>query len=549
MNYLQITFHLILHRMFLLDFVKCQWNDLLKQKITRDLKPHQVSNFISDTIAKNLFVQEKMFCDYPSMVFTFGNNSLMIKEQQYSSFSKKSLMQNSLVLFYTDNPDELKSFIDFLIPLLSVHARPRCLLIFFGYTSEVNIKNFLKYAWGKHFLDISLVRLFDENSTIPKLYDFNPFYSRFTGKYLSDDTQIFPDKLKNVNGYPIQLPKIVDYYSSTLVVKNGKIIKNYEPSESQIDFVLSVMNFLVIKKLGKITSYNNMIEKWNANMFCFGNIGLNYETQFGVAANEPDEEILAFVPILPAQSMTTFSIVFWNMIIVVVVILISIYTSKSLKVSNDNLGEFNIVRIILGQMVVKTPEKTVSRIIYLILITPYVKLISFDFYNNLIEVKFESNEVPFESFEELDKSNFEVYTNDHYFESRISHDKHLKNMVNRTHVIDNLQLCWDKLVETSNIICLTHEISVYYIREINKKLEYPVIKADKPSIWNQGPSVYYKFEEASPFQDKFSKILRRIQETSLVWMESLIRGFDNTYYVDNGREMKNYNKIDSKQLV
>lgn len=74
---------------------------------------------------------------------------------------------------------------------------------------------------------------FDENSTAPMISDYkNPFY-----KCISPQ-DFFPEKLKNVTGYPIRLGKIDNYYTIQLV-----------------KFVSAEVPFEIYKALGKSCLY------------------------------------------------------------------------------------------------------------------------------------------------------------------------------------------------------------------------------------------------------------------------------------------------------
>lgn len=203
----------------------------------------------------------------------------------------------------------------------------------------------------------------------------------------------------------------------------------------------------------------------------------------------------------------------------------------------------------MGQSITKLPQTVASRIIYLIIIVSYVKLIAFDLYENIVEIKLETSEVPFENYEDLDKSNFDVYTVESRFENIIPDDQHLRNMINRTHVIDPIMTCFDELIKSKNIICVAHEAFIYRIMEINKNFNKPVIKVAEPSL-ESGTSLkfFYLFEKASPYADKFGKILRRTQETDLHWMKSLKRGFDTTHIIEEDLEFFD-SGIDVKQLI
>lgn len=318
--------------------------------------------------------------------------------------------------------------------------------------------------------------------------------------------------MKNFNGYPLRLSAIIDYYSSVMVIYKGTVMKKYENPGLLIDFVLSIMNFSVTY----ISSYEDM-QNWDVDMHGFSVANpSNYDEKFIIPANKPSTEVYAFVPILPAKKVIFFSTVINSMIVIAFVVTILISITKLLRISNDGLGVFNIVTMIFGQSVLKVPQRFASRIIYLTIVVSYVKFMSSDFYESILQIKFDSTEVPFESYKDLDKSNFDVYTNYPWISEKIQHNQHLVNMMQRTCLIDNISVCFQELIEFKNIICIEHESVISVVNNLNQKFEHPVIKIAKPPLWSDLIS-FYKFEEASPYAIEFNRILKKTQETGLNW--------------------------------
>lgn len=544
MNSLKIFTFLI----FSIKICQCDWRVRVKQQITKNVNTYQVVTFFSDTLTANSSQRISTIHDHPNIVLSFRDSTLR-KEQvfQWSLFKMKSLMQNSLIIFQTNNPDESESFIDFLIQLLSVRKRPKCLIIFFNDSCQVRFESILKYAWKNKFLDFSLITMdSDENLKAPIIYDYNPFYNSLKREYFYQKMQVFPEKLQNVNGFPIRLAKFRNYYPSLLVKNKGKMLKKYFVEQHQIDFILSIMNFSVVKKLINYPS-KNLIE-WDVNMYCYININSNYSEEFIIPANEPGFKYYAFVPILPKQNHTILSTIFYNLIIITVIVIILIYVSKLLGISKDNLSANHIVTITLGQPVLNTARRIGSRIIHLITTALYIKLISFDLYSSIVKFKFESGQMPFESYKDLDESNFDVYMKSPLFKNHFPNDQHLVNMMQRSRIIHNMTACFDKLIEFKNVICIDHERGVYRVNAINRMLKHPVIKAAQPSLWNWDVN-YYQFEVASPYAVKFGEILHRTQEAGLNWMVSLRSRFDEVYHVEEDVNRKFDQGINVEQLL
>lgn len=123
----------------------------------------------------------------------------------YDNYSVNELknifaLQESLIVFQTNDLNEFRSFIDFLIKQLSVRQRPRCLIVHSGelqIRAEIRMTDILKYAWDKKFLNVSVLMTDQTDKTIESslIYYFNPFNDIVYHSKLNKRNEIFPDKL------------------------------------------------------------------------------------------------------------------------------------------------------------------------------------------------------------------------------------------------------------------------------------------------------------------------------------------------------------------
>ena len=73
--------------------------------------------------------------------------------------------------------------------------------------------------------DIIHLSIVQKNSNGYIIYSYNPFYLQIDKRALKSGTEIFPNKLKNGNGYNIKLGVIsTDIYSSITKNDRGNII-------------------------------------------------------------------------------------------------------------------------------------------------------------------------------------------------------------------------------------------------------------------------------------------------------------------------------------
>lgn len=163
---------------------------------------YQVTSFTSKDLAN--LPDQSVINALPCVIHNFGES----KSKVWNNSSENALktmytLQESLIIFYTSVLNEIKPFVDHLIPQLSVRQRPKCLIIHLSNSSsssdETDAIDALKNAWGKKFLDFTIMRT-DYIDEILSFYYLNPFNDIVYRKYFQNQSrEIFPDKL--IYGY------------------------------------------------------------------------------------------------------------------------------------------------------------------------------------------------------------------------------------------------------------------------------------------------------------------------------------------------------------
>ncbi|KAJ8680369.1 hypothetical protein QAD02_016156 [Eretmocerus hayati] len=109
--------------------------------------------------------------------------------------------------------EELVSLLDFIEEFNPI-VRGHHLILLFNF-GEDSLENFLRFAWSKGFLDLTVVSwaknsynkilASDENSSNCKslVHLFNPFLNEYSISVLEKETNFMPNKLKKLNGYQL----------------------------------------------------------------------------------------------------------------------------------------------------------------------------------------------------------------------------------------------------------------------------------------------------------------------------------------------------------
>ena len=82
-----------------------------------------------------------------------------------------------------------------------------------------------------------------------------------------------------------------------------------------------------------------------------------------------------------------------------------------------------------------------------------------------------------------------------------------------------------------------------------KSLQQLKIKVATPPLLSSGLITSFSFKPASPFGEKFRKVLQRVHETKLHWISDLKTKYHLTYYINEGSETEIDDEINVTQLL
>lgn len=283
------------------------------QKIVEIEKFYQVSAFVSNNFTKMIYFDTSTL-ELPRETYSFVENRQLL----YDNTSK--VLEKSLVIFNTNNLTEIKSFINLLIPQLSVRKRPKCLIIyssnnFDNEDDKIKIISALKFAWEMKFLDFTVIK---ENSGMKAsvnpsfFYYFNPFNSVvYEQKLQNNSVELFPDKLRNLHGYSIRTNWKNLFYVQHFKRPNQKL-QLYVSTSYMINFVMNILNLsleIINITVVNYNSYTCMLEKLNVDFLNAKVIGGgSYSETYLIPADYSPEKTVAFVPIIHTSRSNIFLI-------------------------------------------------------------------------------------------------------------------------------------------------------------------------------------------------------------------------------------------------
>lgn len=527
-------------------------------KIVQVKNFYQVTIFISDKFIN--FSELYLLEDYPNKIYSFNSNN----EQQllYDNTSKNALknmysLQESLIIFYISNSYEVKSFIGFLIPQLSIRQRPKILIIYSSNNEsneELNISYILEYTWKERFLDFTvMVKKFEKTLIDPffVVYYLNPFEDIIYQKKLDESFEIFPEKLFNAYGYPFYIANQNAKFQNVQVTHPHRKLRIHLFNEFFLDFMMKIMNFdFVLKKVTIYRSFafDDYLKKWNLDMLPWADYQPNYLKRFIVPLDIEPEKHYAFVPIFKYSQLVISPENFLIFFAASVVVFTLLYFFQQFRSSLKQIELFDLTKIIFGRSVSWEPKRTVYRIIYLTVVIASVKITN-DFLLDLFSIQFKQKEVQFNSYKDLWDSGLQTYTTISWYKniSRF-HDEYLWKIINRTLYVDDFKHCRNTLIKWKNVSCISYDIlSQVLITNFRDPNGYPLMKIAKPSILSKSHHFFW-FTDGSPYALKFLKILRRARETGLMHFLALLDKNKFIRHIHEDLPVKSLSEVKSEQL-
>lgn len=468
---------------------------------------HQISTFVSCNLTASIDKKiQSLFKKFPCKIHSFNKNKKLSNTTLKNiSLKNKFSLQESLIMFYTSDLKEIQLFINSLVSQLSIKKRPNCLIIYSKNSiNEMDVFYNLEYAWGKKFLDFTVLTTNDEENQTNSsmfLFFFNPFKNVYVKKTLIKDIKIFPDKLRDACGYPFYISYSNYQWNNTHIKSPNHKVKIGINDYYTINYAAKTLN-LDIKTIN--VAYEpplpaDFLQKWKLDLHSKVILNGEYSTYFLIPADKLHENVVAFVPIIPISEGNVFFEVSFKVIIVFGIITICLYLFSYLKPAVGFIGMFDFIRVFFGQPITRTPPKTVHRIILLTIMIATVKLMN-DFLLNILLDQVEKKEIPFETYKDLYDSRLKTYTDLPYLRTqRVTEDPYLLKVLNKTGVAKSVNKCFEDLRKWKNASCITipHDAEYTTLKHLNSDRS-PIIKVAEPQIFEMPPRFYW-FADCSPY--------------------------------------------------
>lgn len=337
----------------------------------------------------------------------------------------------------------MHKILDELVVISPQPTRPKCLLIFYSDDdSDYWLKKILDYAWSLKFLDFSILRVNSSNQII--FFNYNPFTTAYDTDYLETATNVFPNKLKDLNGYPLTLPAInATPIMITRKKSNGEL--TFEGTQYvYLKTAIEKHNF-TLKFVDE--SENNHTEFFIKN---FERLRNNEINMLSIAAYVGDQNLENIVigrafenfKIAITVPTTLISRVYFpaDMIIYILcfpaIVLTFFLLAHVFDFQRERWEIFYIFQILMG-ISVQQPRRVIERIIYLTLVILSINYSS-DLFASIADIKLIHEEKQFDTVDDILKSSMQAHT---IFFAESYEDEEIKQLFSKIMKINTNDEC------------------------------------------------------------------------------------------------------------
>ncbi|KAJ8668364.1 hypothetical protein QAD02_010027 [Eretmocerus hayati] len=468
----------------------------------------------------------------------------MFEDSRYSTlFISLSSVTSNYEESLRKSTNQLKENLEFF-SIISTRTRPRNLFIIVSERKipENIIKDLLMHAWIKNFLDVTVVQylLVDklcEDGLLINMY--NPFSNVYFEQCYSNQVDIFPNKLKNMYGYPLKIamirrPPALDYDRNV----SGQAI-NFRGADYGATLIVSqIMNFSMkiiasdVDDYAEIQSENSnytLIEQIiKGEIDCSGNQMYTYLLVSNLTFLIGERSIAPWfddlVALAPVSSSLSWQIKNNSMKILlgIVINVTSIcLLVKIFKFSQRIWLPHYILQILLGNPVTKLPKNFAERLLFfaLFILSQYY---SVNLYAKLTDIHlFEKDHGPYKTLEDLEHLDVTLAVHKHYARMTFEgHDEILQRLKKKVELEDGIIDCAERVLDEEKVVCLIDKsVALRYLQKYNQRYE-PRLKIMKHVFWTSPKG--FIFSSASPYVPEYNRILRRVIESG-VWFRYIIQ--------------------------
>lgn len=460
------------------------------------------------TSAELDLIHEKLINQIPSLIIT--TNKIPSNNQEKETV-RRVLNSNLYILVEQANDrmvEKVKSSLNFIVQSTPRPPRAKCLAVLTGDRS-VDLANLFTYAWSLKFLDFSIWH----NSTIST---YNPFFD----DHHASSTELFPDKLANMNGHKVRTllfnrPPLIEFTNGS----NGVTISgvNFAFLLLSSEFFNFSLDFVEVSE-GDFPEHA-IFEKIERGEIDVSIVTHGLESQrlysrdllTGTVVREVEMNFVA--PIFHYTSrVNIYPSIISHTVVTAAIILVSMALIKLCNPRASKWTPLYIFALLFGVTVDQRPHRRAGKLVYIVLVVTSMHYSSCMFAIFSDDEVVQKKEVAYDMFQEIRSPSLPIYVQQTYLQDGNHSDEVTRSLKAHSVPIGNLEKCFEKLAAKKDRFCFCTSIYARYMLQkysnssTNMKIVGPALLNDYR---------VYVYPKASPYIRRFDVKFRQILESGL----------------------------------
>lgn len=523
---------------------KSDWMNICLNRLSNNLeKSFQLRLYKNSSNGNEKFTKftEKLSQKFPTVKVDlsradFLGNGTFLEPEDFSDAGPVIYMHERGV---DELNEQVKYFLDFYDRSYPKYTMPKCFVVYENESNMSNnaaIKRLLEYAWTKKFLDMSVLEILNGKSRV-YLYTFNPFFDELTKVYLTQEVDIFPRKLRDLNQYGLKLPIMHNppYFEITIDSSGSTHFNglNYR-------FLKIVLDQMNIHRSFIKSSLSNPSEFFSVLLKKLMNQEYNMvpvpTLSIGQVNSSPililNDDCIPYVGIIKAKRIVKF-----NLSVELIYFLICIpslfflkFIIFILRLKSFDFEMLDVVRIMLGISLQCFPKTFLKRIFVLFMFFTSM-IFTIDFIGSLLSTLIVYDELTFNSIEEIMESDYKIAMKKVVQEIVFNSEKDYSSNILKQRLVGQDVNCPSFTEKDEKIICV---LSMLRARQVIENSIQNGTGTFKMIPVKFGCNVAaYLFERASPFIVEFESIFLRMYESGIFYLTMKENKKKYIYYGDN----------------
>lgn len=449
-----------------------------------------------------------------------------------SSINMQISKSSIYILFVTDKDDEsyllrILATIDYIAKFGPTRPRSNFLIILSSNrTFSKNLKQILIYAWTLKFLNLSVLRVTNEDDDSIDYLHYNPFNRQFYSDRYKSCADVFPNKLKNLYGYPLKTLNYVHHpFLKTAKHKNSVISELVDTAPVYNELLSKKLNFSIEYINSDVIDHRNFTFLYNELLLMLEKNQINLlPIPHPVNSNRIGRKVLmsekltstGFVILAPIRSTTTFKLpynFFISIVVILAIVIIFFFVIHFFKLSTKNWKLRRILSITLLGRSNYVPKTSTERLIFITFVWLGAKF-STDLFTSIMDVNMRFIEKQTLTYDDIFASKLPIYTDIQKIFIGYELDI-IKKIISRSIHISFPSNCTDKLIKTKDVICILSSKEADMVLK-----EYGPYSADQQILEKIGSTFHESyltafFEQASPYLWEFDRLITILKQSKI----------------------------------